>query len=239
MTDKAERLEGYRHRRDHFFAEHPHSPLSESQRAGFAGLDYFPERADLALNLPLDESGPDVGETVDIPTTDGKTKSFSRAGRVRFEVEGVPVELTVFKDSDRGSLFIPFRDASAGRDTYVVGRYLEPQARPDGTLESRLQLRLQPLLRVRQGWSCPIPPEENRLAVTIAAGEKAFHESSGGDAGERPHYRIDSDLMTHAASPRAASSARRRPPANVLPRSAPAASRGHSIACAPDFEVPA
>ena len=27
MTDKAERLAGYRHRRDHFFAEHPHSPL--------------------------------------------------------------------------------------------------------------------------------------------------------------------------------------------------------------------
>ena len=62
MTERAERLAGYRHRRDHFFAEHPHSPLRESQRAEFAGLDYFPERADLALNLPLDESGPEVGE---------------------------------------------------------------------------------------------------------------------------------------------------------------------------------
>ena len=44
MTERAERLAGYRHRRDHFFAEHPHSPLSESQRAEFAGLDYFPEQ---------------------------------------------------------------------------------------------------------------------------------------------------------------------------------------------------
>ena len=67
MTDKAERLAGYRHRRDHFFAEHRHSPLCESQRARFAGLDYFPERADLALNLALDESEADVGETVDVP----------------------------------------------------------------------------------------------------------------------------------------------------------------------------
>src|SRR3712207_8695948 len=33
------------------------------------------------------------------------------------------------------SLFIPFRDASAGGETYEVGRYLEPQARPNGTLE--------------------------------------------------------------------------------------------------------
>ena len=174
MTDKTERLSGYRHRRDHFFAEHPHSPLSESQRAAFAGLNYFPERADLALNLQLDESGPGVGETVDLPTSDGKTKSFSRAGRIRLEVDSVPVELAVLKDSDRGSLFIPFRDASAGGETYGLGRYLEPQARPDGTLEVDFNYAYNPFCAYGEGWSCPIPPEENRLAVTIAAGEKSF-----------------------------------------------------------------
>ena len=184
MTERAERLAGYRHRRDHFFAEHPHSPLNESQRARFAGLDYFPERADLALDLPLDESGPEVGEAVDIPTTDGKAKSFTRAGRVRFDIEGVPVELTVFKDSDRGSLFIPFRDASAGGDTYEIGRYLEPQARPDGTLDVDFNYAYNPFCAYGEGWSCPIPPEENRLAVTIAAGEKAFSDP-GESASER------------------------------------------------------
>jgi uncharacterized protein (DUF1684 family) len=148
--------------------------LGESQRAEFSGLDYFPERADLALTLPLDESGHGVGDTVDIPTTDGKAKSFSRAGRIRFEVEGVPIELTVFKDSDRGSLFIPFRDASAGGETYEVGRYLEPQARPDGTLDVDFNYAYNPFCAYCEGWSCPIPPEENRFAVTIAAGEKAF-----------------------------------------------------------------
>jgi uncharacterized protein len=174
MTDKAERLAGYRHRRDHFFAEHPHSPLKESQRAGFSGLEYFPERTDLALNLPLDESGPDVGEPVDLPTTDGKEKSFSRAGRVRFEVDGVPVELSVLRDTDRGSLFIPFQDASAGQETYELGRYLEPQGRPDGTLEVDFNYAYNPFCAYSEGWSCPIPPEENRLQVAIAAGEKAF-----------------------------------------------------------------
>ena len=174
MTERAERLAGYRHRRDHFFAEHPHSPLAESERAEFAGLDYFPEHGDLALTLPLDESGPDIGEAVDIPTSDGKAKSFFRAGRIRFDVESVPVELTVFKDSDRGSLFIPFRDASAGGETYEMGRYLEPQARPDGTLDVDFNYAYNPFCAYSEGWSCPIPPEENRLAVTIAAGEKAF-----------------------------------------------------------------
>lgn len=174
MTEKAERLAGYRHRRDHFFAEHPHSPLSESQRAEFAGLDYFPESADLALNLPLDESGAEVGQAVDIPTSDGKAKSFSRAGRIRFEVEGVPVELTVFKDSDRGSLFIPFRDASAGHETYELGRYLEPQARPDGRLDVDFNYAYNPFCAYGSGWSCPIPPAENWLPIAIPAGERAF-----------------------------------------------------------------
>jgi hypothetical protein len=183
MTERAERLSGYRHRRDHFFAAHHHSPLSESQRAEFAGLDYFPDSADLALNLPLDESGPGVGEAVDIPTTDGKAKPFFRAGSIRFEVEGVPVDLTVFKDSERGSLFIPFRDASSGGDTYELGRYLEPQARPDGTLEVDFNYAYNPFCAYGQGWSCPIPPEENRIAVTIAAGEKAFTEPSDGVSG--------------------------------------------------------
>jgi uncharacterized protein len=176
MTEGTERLAGYRHRRDHFFAEHPHSPLRESQRAKFLCLNYFPESAELRLNLPLDESGPDVGEAVDIPTSDGKIKSFSRAGRVRFEVDGVPVELTVFKDSDRGSLFIPFRDASAGGETYEVGRYLEPQVRPDGTLDIDFNYAYNPFCAYGKGWSCPIPPEENRLPVTIEAGEKTFTE---------------------------------------------------------------
>ena len=180
MTESAERLAGYRHRRDHFFAEHPHSPLSESQRAEFPGLDYFPQSADLALNLALDESGTDVGQEVDIPTSDGKRKSFSRAGRLQFDVDGVPVELTVFKDSERGSLFIPFRDASAGGETYEGGRYLEPQVRPDGTLDVDFNFAYNPFCAYGEGWSCPIPPEENRLAVHIAAGEKAFR-----DPGER------------------------------------------------------
>lgn len=180
MTDRGERLTGYRHRRDHFFGDHPHSPLSDEQRARFGGLDYFPERQDLALNLPLDESGADGGEAVDIPTTDGKTKPFIRAGRVRFDVDGEPVALTVFRDGERGSLFIPFRDASAGEETYEVGRYLEPQSRPEGTLDIDFNYAYNPFCAYGEGWSCPIPPEENHLTIAIPAGERAFRDAIEG-----------------------------------------------------------
>lgn len=181
MTDRGERLTGYRHRRDHFFGDHPHSPLSDEQRARFGGLDYFPERPELVMSLPLDESGADVGDDVDIPTTDGKTKAFVRAGRVRFDVDDEAVTLTVFRDGELGSLFIPFRDASAGEETFEVGRYLEPQSRPDGTLDIDFNYAYNPFCAYGDGWSCPIPPEENRLSTPIRAGERVFREADERD----------------------------------------------------------
>jgi uncharacterized protein len=174
MTDHDSRLAGYRHRRDHFFAAHHHSPLSDEQRARFAGLDYFPEREDLALSLELDASGPGIGDEVHLETTDGQVKHFTRAGRVRFAVDGEEVALSVLRDAVQGGLFIPFKDASAGSETYELGRYLEPQLRPDGTIEVDFNYAYNPFCAYGAGWSCPIPPAENELAVAIPAGERAF-----------------------------------------------------------------
>ena len=98
--------------------------------------------------------------------------------QVRFAVDGEEATLTVFRDGERGSLFIPFRDASAGEETYEVGRYLEPQSRPDGTLDVDFNYAYNPFCAYSEGWSCPIPPEENRLALTIPAGERAFRDES-------------------------------------------------------------
>lgn len=173
MTERESRLAGYRKRRDEFFARHPHSPLSEEQQERFQGLDYFPEREDLALVLELDESGEGTGEEVVLETTDGERRPFTRAGVVRLEVDGAPVTLSVLRDAS-GSLFLPFRDASAGAETYEIGRYLEPQARPDGLLHVDFNYAYNPFCAYGEGWSCPKPPVENHLDVTIPAGERRF-----------------------------------------------------------------
>lgn len=173
MTETPSRLAGYRHRRDHFFGSHGNSPLTAEQREKFTGLDYFPEREDLVLALEMDESGETVGEEVVLDTTDGQHKHFFRAGVVNFEVDGQPVALTMLRD-ERGGLFLPFRDASAGKETYEVGRYLEPQKLPDGRLHVDLNYAYNPFCAYGSGWSCPIPPEENRIDITIPAGERVF-----------------------------------------------------------------
>jgi uncharacterized protein (DUF1684 family) len=168
------RLAAFRRRKDDFFAKDPHSPLTPEQQETFTGLDYFPENPALALELPLDTSGEGIGERLRIGTTDGQAKEFERAGRIQFQADGQPVTLTVFREIGRGRYYLPFRDATAGNECYAVGRYLDPRARPDGTLVADFNYAYNPYCAYGDGWSCPIPPRENVVSVRIEAGEKAF-----------------------------------------------------------------
>jgi uncharacterized protein (DUF1684 family) len=168
------RLEGYRTRRDTYFATDEDSPLTHEDRHLFTGLTYFDERPELSFVLEIDESGEGVGERVEFVTSDGVHKQFIRAGRVHFQVDGQPVSLSVFKDVDRGRFFLPFKDATAGKETYPVGRYLDPQQRPDGRLVVDFNYAYNPYCAYSDGWSCPLTPFENIVRVPIQAGEKSF-----------------------------------------------------------------
>lgn len=166
----ATRLDRFRERKDALFAS-DESPLDPEQRTRFTRLAYFPENAALDLTLPLDTAT--AGTEVVLDTTDGDRRPFKRAGTVEFAVDGQPVRLTVLRGG-RGHLFLPFRDATAGTETYEVGRYLDLQARPDGRISIDFNYAYNPYCAYGEGWSCPIPPEENRIDVPIAAGEKSF-----------------------------------------------------------------
>jgi len=171
MTEALSKLDGFRQRKDVFFKENAQSPLSDAQKLDFTQLNYFPENPDLRLVLDIDKSGDGIGEEVTIGTVSGEAKQYVRAGRVNFQAEGQPVTLTVFKEQSRGHFFVPFRDATAGRETYEVGRYLEPKLLPDGRLSLDLNLAYNPYCAYNTGWSCPIPPFENVLRAPIRAGE--------------------------------------------------------------------
>jgi uncharacterized protein len=165
------RLEGFRERRDTFFQEHEQSPLTAEQKDVFKGLSYFPHNPDLALIVDLEREGEGVGEEITVGTLTGEPKQYVRVGRFSFEVDGEPATLTVFQDKVTGKFFLPFRDATAGEETYSVGRYLDPKARPDGKLVIDFNMAYNPYCAYNMGWSCAIPPMENRINVPIRAGE--------------------------------------------------------------------
>lgn len=171
MATDTGRLEGFRQRKDVFFKEHAQSPLSDAQKDVFDRLNYFPENPDLRFTLELDTSGEGIGDEITIGTVNGDVKQYTRAGRVHFTVDGEDVTLTVFREQVRGHLFVPFRDATAGGETYAVGRYLEPKLLPDGRINFDLNLAYNPYCAYNTGWACPIPPFENILKVPVRAGE--------------------------------------------------------------------
>jgi uncharacterized protein (DUF1684 family) len=173
------RLPQFREHKDHYFAHGEHSPLTEEQRQGFTGLDYFEEDPALSFTVSLDGGGAGIGDEVDLATTDGKTMRFARAGRLPLSIGDRPVEVSVFRDLDRGRYFLPFRDETAGVETYELGRYMDPRERPDGTLVIDFNYAYNPYCAYGDGWSCPIPPDENVLPVRIEAGERAFRISEG------------------------------------------------------------
>ena len=163
-------LEEFRHEKDHFFADNPHSPLTHEQKGHFDGLDYFPENPNLRLELTLEEL-PDK-EEITIQTSTGDFQIYQRAGTFRFEVDGQETRLTIY--TSQHGYFLPFVDSLAGSETYPAGRYLEPEQLPNGKFLLDFNFAYNPYCAYNEQWSCPLTPFENRLKVPIRAGEKVY-----------------------------------------------------------------
>lgn len=171
-------LDDFRADKDAFFRDDPRSPLTDAQRASFEGLAYFSEDPSLVVRTPLERDGVDTDETIEMQTTTGGTQRYRRAGVVRFAVNGAPAQVTLFASPDMHELFLPFRDATSGRETYGAGRYLEVEPPgEDGGVEVDFNLAYNPYCAYNPEWSCPIPPGENWLAVPIRAGERSFPDA--------------------------------------------------------------
>ena len=166
-------LDEGRRAKDHFFAHDPQSPLTAHQRQGFFGLRYFPENPGLRLEVvvePAAETAP-----VEMQTSTGDVQVFTDVGRFRFDVNGHQAELTIYEGM--GGLFLPFVDALSGSETYPAGRYLEPEHLASGRVLVDFNLAYNPYCAYNAQWSCPVPPFENRLTVSIRAGEQIFDDT--------------------------------------------------------------
>jgi uncharacterized protein len=175
-TFMSQELLEFRHRKDAFFVS-SQSPLPADVRQGFEGLNYFDFDVNFMYHLPLQPA--QNFEHIMMETSSGVRKSYVRAGLLEFVVADQTVQLTAYTnpESDDPELFIPFRDATSGNQTYGSGRYLNPELSADGSVMLDFNLAYNPYCAYSDGWSCPIPPLENWLSVAIMAGEKTFGEA--------------------------------------------------------------
>jgi uncharacterized protein (DUF1684 family) len=170
-------VQGYRAEKDAFFKTSPNSPVPPEERAAFEGLPYYPVNVDLVFEgLGLEPYEGDEPANFEIPTSDNRLRPARRAGTFSFEIDGLPVRLTGYElegsQGDDGSVFLPFLDATSGKETYGAGRYLDLEPDEDGTYAIDFNLAYHPSCVYSPRFSCPLTPAENRLPVRIEAGER-------------------------------------------------------------------
>jgi uncharacterized protein len=165
-------LDEFRQERDEFFRTDHHSPLAHEQTHHFTGLEYFPENPELVVVSELEPHAED-GE-VTMETSTGGTQVYDRAGVVRFSVDGELAQVTLYRPRGESSLFLPFRDALSGKETYGAGRYLDVPPPHNGHVVVDFNYAYNPSCAYNPEYSCPLPPVENWLHVPIRAGEKNF-----------------------------------------------------------------
>jgi uncharacterized protein (DUF1684 family) len=164
------KLDNFRHNKDEFFKNDPHSPLTHEQKHHFSGLNYFNENPDLVLTVNIEEFP--KKDLVNIQTSTGENQTYQRYGKFTFDVNGKSVDLILYTSDNE--FFLPFTDGLSGKETYGAGRYLEPIDLGNGRLLIDFNYAYNPYCAYNELWSCPISPAENRLKVPIKAGEMIF-----------------------------------------------------------------
>lgn len=158
------------------------SPLTPAERQAFQTLPFYPTRYAYCVEATL------VRDSTSAPfamqTSTARRPLYRKYGELRFVLQGRALRLTVYQDQEllkrpglEDYLFVPFTDLTNGRETYGGGRYIDLRFPPAGarTLVLDFNKAYNPSCAYNHGYSCPVPPAENRLAVAIPVGVQAGH----------------------------------------------------------------
>jgi len=143
----------------------------------YKGLRFFP--VDLSLRFEPRLTPSPSAEPVVIMSTRGTPRRAERVGWFDFAVGGRACRLEATRLLEPGvgeeAVSVFFRDATSGKETYPLGRYLDAQRLGDGRYLLDFNLAYSPLCAFSEHYNCPIPPRQNTLPVPIRAGEMDSH----------------------------------------------------------------
>jgi hypothetical protein len=140
-------------------------------RKHFGGRVWYPVdpnfRADHARYTPYPP-----GRKIKIVNVLGEVSDEPVAGYVDFDIDGRPYRLDALSEDD--GLFIIFKDNTAGDTTYGSGRFMYVDKMPEPGKPFRLDFNraYNPPCAFSEYTTCPLPPRQNVLDVSIEAGEK-------------------------------------------------------------------
>jgi uncharacterized protein len=171
--------------RERLFKTHPQSPVPAVDRPTFRAR-HWPYDPELRFEAVLESEPPAaIGGLAPLPlalpNSGADVLSFHRIGSVAIPFPVGARRLSVFwMEGYAGGLFLAFRDATNGTETYGAGRYVLDGAKSAdlggdpalGTLILDFNFAYQPSCAFDPQWACPLAPPENRLDLPVQAGER-------------------------------------------------------------------
>ena len=143
----------------------------------FHGLEYFAFDPAYRFITPL---RPDMhADTTIIMSTRGNARRAVRVGWFDLKIAGQNVSLEAQRLLEPGvgesSVSLFFRDATTGKESYPVGRYVDPEPLKDGRWLVDFNNAYNPACAFSPHYNCPVPSKANHLSIAIRAGEKDSH----------------------------------------------------------------
>lgn len=143
----------------------------------YKGLKYFPPDPSYRVVAALTPN-PNPDTTL-ILSTRGNQRRAVRVGWFEFTLKGTPCRLEAMRLLEPGvgenDISLLFTDATTGKETYKVGRYLDVEKTKGGRYVLDFNKSYAPACAYSDHYNCPIPPRENRLPLAVRAGEMDAH----------------------------------------------------------------
>lgn len=177
MSAYSEAVLDFRRRKDEHFAA-GQGPIQGEALENFTGLSYFAPNEAWGFDLPLEAAEAGHTQEFALATNSGATRYMALLGFVAVPMNSTEHRLSVFAPlgEDRPArVFIPFKDATSGKQTYGAGRYLDAPVTytaDEALVRVDFNLAYHPYCAYGDDWTCPLPPAENVLPEAILAGER-------------------------------------------------------------------
>jgi hypothetical protein len=166
----------WRERRDRLFREHSQSPLAVDDPLRETGVPYWPYDPRLRFSVPVLRAARPARRS--LPTEGEEVTELRQVGWVELPEALGPRLALWWLAQYGGGLFVPFRDQTAGSESYGAGRYLLDTVKgadlglDNGRLVLDFNFSFHPSCRYDAAWRCPLAPPESVLAGAVRAGER-------------------------------------------------------------------
>jgi uncharacterized protein len=201
IADPERATAAFREARDALFLHHPQSPLPPGRRLAGIGAKWWPYDPAYRMTVTFEPAdglaGPHASHfaataagaaaplaapaLLDVPSSGDAPVRVRQIGRLWLvgPLEGHALSVLWIEGYGNG-IFLPFRDATSGHETYGAGRYLLDTVKgadhggdpASAALVLDFNLAFHPSCAYDPKWVCPLAPPANAIPVPIRVGER-------------------------------------------------------------------